>query len=71
MITGALEGAAVMSVAFLQYTLRNVLEQFLFIRPVSVDVLIKVSEHTSKCFSHVGIICLIAHKVLFLSILYM
>lgn len=56
------------SVTFLQSTLRDVLERFLFIHLVPVDVLIKVSENTSECFSPVGIICLIIHKVLFLSI---
>lgn len=67
-MTAALESAAAMPVAFLQSTLSDVLEQFLFIHLVAVDVLIKVSENTSKCFSPVGIICLIIHKVLFLSI---
>jgi len=47
---------------------RDALEQSLFIHLVPVDVLIKVSANTSKYFLSVGVICLIIHKVQFLSI---
>lgn len=43
-MTTAVEGAAMMSITFLQPALRDVAEQFLFILLVPFDVLLKVSE---------------------------